>query len=559
MDQEKLAKIESDLTDALATFNWAVAKEICQDLINRIYEEKDVFPVFPAKKILAKLRRKRQFRLMSKVGEAIIRSDQTNPQILRQYAQSLIDQDIFSAAELVLQLIIQTPDTSVTELVEAHGLKGRIYKQLYVGVTGNSNSRKKIFFEKALNSYLHGYRLDRRNYWNAINVVALLKRGKRDGISFHGMPNADKVAKEVLAILKENEEKSNDSPPAWEVATNLEALIALGSFDEATQKALDYSLCFDKDADAFEFHSTIRQLIEVWQLNDEESPGSEILPILRGALLKREGGVVNLTPQQANREFENLEQMLTEGLEIKKAEPESENLSQKKGYEKNFTQEEMQSLGWISLAIKRTQSIARIENIVGEGVGTGWLVKSADFFSNCGGDEVLLVTNSHVVSADPADEALMPQHARINFQGINKVYQVEKIIWNDSRNNLDTTFLKIKGNPQIEPLPVNQSAVEMCEPPPRVYVIGHPKGGEIRFSLHNSHLVACNERLLHYRTPTEPGSSGSPVFDGKFWEVVALHHSGKNDMPRLDGKAGTYEANEGITVLAIKKAIENGV
>jgi V8-like Glu-specific endopeptidase len=66
-------------------------------------------------------------------------------------------------------------------------------------------------------------------------------------------------------------------------------------------------------------------------------------------------------------------------------------------------------------------------------------------------------------------------------------------------------------------------------------------------------MLACNDRLVHYRTPTEGGSSGSPVFDEEGWTVVALHHAGRRDMPRLDGK-GTYEANEGIQIHAIQQA-----
>jgi hypothetical protein len=30
-------------------------------------------------------------------------------------------------------------------------------------------------------------------------------------------------------------------------------------------------------------------------------------------------------------------------------------------------------------------------------------------------------------------------------------------------------------------------------------------------------------------------------------------------MPRLDGKESTYEVNEGVTVLAIKKVIQNEI
>ncbi|MGC4086186.1 MAG: serine protease, partial [Vicinamibacterales bacterium] len=76
------------------------------------------------------------------------------------------------------------------------------------------------------------------------------------------------------------------------------------------------------------------------------------------------------------------------------------------------------------------------------------------------------------------------------------------------------------------------------------YIIGYPKGGRLQIWLHDSTLLDVDdtERLVHYRTPTEPGSSGSPVFNSE-WEVIALHHSGSSQTRRLHGN-GTYEANE---------------
>lgn len=537
MNLNELAKIEEELSAALTAFNWREVEKSCKQLIDKIYEETDVFPESTAKRLLSKLRRKRRFQLMSMLGEAIIRSEQTHSQILRQYAQSLIDRGILSAAEHILQAIIQNPNSPKSEIIEAYGLTGRIYKQLYVSLTGNINSRKQAFLERALNSYLYSYRLDRQNYWNAINIVALLKRGARDDIPpLQGLPDADELAKEVLNILKTIEESSADSPHAWEIATNLEALIALNRYEEAESKAFEYSSCLE--ADAFEISSTLRQLTEVWQLNDDEVPGSKILPILRAALLRREGGVVNLTPAEARREIESIERI---------------------GFEKIFGNDKTQTLGWYQTGLERTRAVARIESVSGKVFGTGWLVKSADFFPTAG-DGVLLVTNAHVVSLNPADEApLLPHRARINFQAVNKVYEVDKLIWTNSRDNLDTTFLALKGEPPVSPLPINWNSVEMCQPPPRVYVIGHPGGRDLEISLHDSRLVACNESFLHYRTPTDEGSSGSPVFDHEYWEVVALHHRGKSDMPSLDEKEAAYEANEGVTVTAIKKAIQNRI
>jgi V8-like Glu-specific endopeptidase len=61
---------------------------------------------------------------------------------------------------------------------------------------------------------------------------------------------------------------------------------------------------------------------------------------------------------------------------------------------------------------------------------------------------------------------------------------------------------------------------------------------------------------VHYRAPTEGGSSGSPVFNSRLWQVIALHHKGgKIGMPRLNGKPGSYGANEGVSMQSIIAAM----
>jgi V8-like Glu-specific endopeptidase len=106
-------------------------------------------------------------------------------------------------------------------------------------------------------------------------------------------------------------------------------------------------------------------------------------------------------------------------------------------------------------------------------------------------------------------------------------------------------------------LPLDPSVLKLDTPLQRLYIIGHPGGRDLEFSLQDNYLLAASERLVHYRTPSEGGSSGSPVFGPTDWKVVALHHAGRNDMPRLDGQ-GTYEANEGIALAALTKAILSG-
>ena len=63
---------------------------------------------------------------------------------------------------------------------------------------------------------------------------------------------------------------------------------------------------------------------------------------------------------------------------------------------------------------------------------------------------------------------------------------------------------------------------------------------------------------MHYRAPTEPGNSGSPVFETGNWSVIGLHHMGFDQFDgraKLNGKPGTNHANEGISIKSIRRAV----
>ena len=120
---------------------------------------------------------------------------------------------------------------------------------------------------------------------------------------------------------------------------------------------------------------------------------------------------------------------------------------------------------------------------------------------------------------------------------------------------LDVTIVSLKSLPKGVQGLSHAANVPLPSPATKAFVVGHPKAGPLQFSLNDSVLLdVCRyERLMHYRTPTDPCSSGSPVFNSK-WEVVALHHAGSQKAPRLNGP-GEYQANEGITSRAIRQAM----
>jgi hypothetical protein len=521
---------ESNLAQALNSFNWGKAEQISQDIVARIKSEAEPIDERFAKRLLYLLRRKKQFVVMAQLADVMLRSGLNTLQIRRQYAQALIDQGMLTPAEMVLQSIVQDAQKNKTEEMEARGLIGRIYKQLYINNNDPTSPSNRANLERALTVYLFVYRLNpKENWWHGINAVALAARAKRDGFSMTGLPDSVELAKEILVAIQEKDDNSNAPLQDWDVATMVEAYVALGDGAKAARTARTY--VESANADAFEIASTLRQFEEVWQLKETEPPGNLLLPILRMGHLAKSGATTSGDPKTLRARANALEGNM-------------------KGLEAIFGPDKMQTFKWYKKGLETCSSVARIEHS-GKGHGTGWLVKAEDFFPNEKG--LLLLTNNHVISESPNPLAIYPDQAQINFQAIEQVLEVEdEVFWYSSYTDLDATFLKLKGEPKAPPLTLSKRMVEMADPPPRMYIIGHPRGRDLELSLQDNYLIALNEKFVHYRTPTEPGNSGSPVFEPEDWRVIALHHKGNELMKRLDGKDGNYEANEGISILELQ-------
>jgi S1-C subfamily serine protease len=233
----------------------------------------------------------------------------------------------------------------------------------------------------------------------------------------------------------------------------------------------------------------------------------------------------------------------------------------------------LQTLTWLRTGMERARSVALIRGPGGRGIGTGFLMRGGDLHPALG-DELLVVTNAHVVSELQDDGGIEPDQAMITFEAQNGAagsqqpqYHVAKLLWNSPKQHLDTSLLRpdpaVAG---IAPCPIAKSLPALNNDQ-RVYIIGHPEGGELSFSLQDNELLDHEgppggkptqpERcLIHYRAPTEPGSSGSPVFnEAPDWQVIGLHHAGGEYVRKLNGQSGTYAANEAIWIQSIAKAM----
>jgi endonuclease/exonuclease/phosphatase family metal-dependent hydrolase len=113
-----------------------------------------------------------------------------------------------------------------------------------------------------------------------------------------------------------------------------------------------------------------------------------------------------------------------------------------------------------------------------------------------------------------------------------------------TNSTLDFTIVACDNGPLsgVEPILLlrNPATVTRHEP---VNIIQHPAGRPKEIAIHNNAVKRVKDTVLHYETDTEPGSSGSPVFNNE-WQLVALHHAGWDE-------GGDRATNEGIRMSAI--------
>lgn len=521
--------LPSDIQAATAALDHPRAAELCEALVARLRAQVDPVPDPAVRGVLDALRGKRYFDLLEGVAAALMETGRGDARVRRLYAQALIDQAprLEAAREFLEELVRATGATPADagEHAEARGLLGRTFKQLYVNRGGTPH-----MLRAALEEYHAVYREQPEAHaWQGINAVALLDRARRDRVPVGSeYPAAECLAAELLARMK----RLGAGMSAWDMATGLEACVALRRLDEASLWAHGYAA--HPGADAFELGSTLRQLTEVWGLDTTSELGAAVLPLIRNGLLRRENGFFEIMPDEVVRASSVLEKVL--------------------GFDYFMT------ITWYRDGLSRARAVARIGRDTDRGHGTGFLVQGGDLHPRWAGTWVL-VTNAHVVSPVPLEgvDALEPGDAVVTFEALEgaETYRVREVLWSSPPGEYDCSVLTLDREvASPEPLVPYRLAPRLpaLDSKQRVYIIGHPAGGSLSFSIHDNLLLDYDDRRVHYRTPTEGGSSGSPVFNAQ-WKLVGLHHAGFAEVERLHGKGGTYPANEGIPIQAIRTAL----
>ncbi len=468
------------------------------------------------RKTLDTLRKKRLFPEIEKAAALLAFAHPDLPVIQRQWAQALIDQGRVPQALRILEITRARVTDDPGEGAEVRGLIGRARKQRYVEAGEAEDLRA------AIATYREPWRESSENRWHGINLVALIERARRDDVDPGVADDAPAIAREILAAVQ-----AVDEPDAWDLATGMEAAVALGDQDNALRWARRYVR--RPDADAFEIASTLRQLREIWQLQGTSLGGLLIPPLESALLLREEGGSTRLSPGRPKED----------------------------GFEAVYGAEGYHRFEWLDTLYRRAEGVGKIaETATGRPSGTGFVVRFGDLHPPFD-DRPLLVTNSHVLSDDPADEApLGSGRASVTFTRLpgSPRVPIGPIRFSSRRVDLDVTICEIEPPDGLEPLPLTpycpvlspDSGADGQDPEShqRIYVIGHPLGGDLVVSLYDNDLAGYEGRYVRYRSPTDQGNSGSPVLN-RTWTTFAVHHKAVE----------ASKVNEGVLLEAILAAL----
>ena len=465
------------------------------------------------------IRKYRKFDLLERTAGLFSAINPSDIQLSRQYAQALIEQDRLTSAITILSSRKNQNIENLEERAEIVGLLGRCFKQQYVK-KGNGSDLK-----LAIDNYREGWnKRDGAYRWHGINLVALNHLAILDQTGI-----GDDVEKKDTAaiIIGEIESSENDSNlTVWDIATAFEANIALRNNTEAEKWLKRY--LSHPDINAFELGGTLRQMKEIWRLgNDPEN--KDLLPILESALISQPNSNLDInkdtcqTPSSSTR------------------------------FEAIYGEDGIVHYRWFENMKKKMLAVARLSNKgTGSPEGTGFVVDGGKLHSDWNGS-YLLATNAHVVSSDVADEApLTPENVIAEFTLMDNLgILLGNQIYHSNKWHLDTSIYQIQlpeDLEALEPYPyLPLDPTESIQPSAkRIYVIGYPGGKDMHVSLYGNELVNIKLPHLHYRSPTEGGNSGSPLFSYE-WNLLGIHHATRNDL----------KVNEGIAFEPIKEDIKN--
>ncbi|MFC4116813.1 trypsin-like peptidase domain-containing protein [Nonomuraea zeae] len=205
--------------------------------------------------------------------------------------------------------------------------------------------------------------------------------------------------------------------------------------------------------------------------------------------------------------------------------------------EKIIGENTLREIFMLELALDAARAVVRLDTPTS--YGTGFMITRD-----------LLMTNNHVLADSPAAERtgyeFNYQVDRHNRPAEVRTCGAEPGGLFYTNPELDFTVIELRDPPAgLTPLVLKPERTKRGD---RVNIIQHPGGHYKKISFQNNFVAYADARVIQYTTPTQPGSSGSPVCTNDF-EVIGIHHRG--GLLKEPGTWRHHLRNEGTSSIAI--------
>jgi hypothetical protein len=209
---------------------------------------------------------------------------------------------------------------------------------------------------------------------------------------------------------------------------------------------------------------------------------------------------------------------------------------------------------WLRSGLRAAEAVGRIETARDEPLATGFLIAGDQLGEQFAGQPIFLTVDYafNEIAGRTADhvvfEGLYDDPTAAADVGIRDV------LW--SSQELHAAVCLLDGRPGA----IDGLRAAPLRPTPgaegytRAWVVGYPKGLSLAMGLEDNEVIALEGPMMHYRTATEPGSGGSPVFND-YWEVVAIHVLGRVDKGYNAGTLLDVVLEEARDALRLKKFV----
>lgn len=523
-------------------------------ILDAIHRDDPDFDADEVEEVNSALRHARQHDYIKAFSEALTAEDRNTFNTDKHYAQALIDTDMAAAALAPLTALAEASRDDFSKFSEAMGLLGRVHKDLFLKSSDKRKPAAVRHFNKSMQAYAEPWRIDPdASCWHASNLLALISMGQAEGIKVGDEFNGVEIAENLERVILNKPEDTRDY---WDWASLAESRLGKGDWLSASGAL---GIAIDSgNATPFQLNGTLRQFKEVWLLQERGEDAAKIITWLERSLLGQPNGEVSLDADDIDRQLSAKESDL----------------------EALHSYHKMRSHAWVRKFLMRGDNIGSVvDKHSGQQKGTCCVIDGKFISKELAGHQLCL-TNDHVISEYPDEyddvtmRPLSPDDTAVKFTASDdpdRKYSVAEVIWSSPYFVHDACLFRLMENTPADAL--NLPIVDYVpsihkEKPQEIFLISHPEKDELSYSFQNTDLIdhdaasrgkdSLTPGLIHYTTPSIPGSSGGVALNAEL-DMVGLHHAGGSEINRLNGELGTYAVNEAIWIQPILNAIRKNL